>query len=98
DEVDDTVAAAVAAAEELAAAAPGERAGWLQAVADALQDQKAALAEAADEEVALGLPRLTGECGRAADTIRFYASVVREGGWLRGPAGARPPRRAPGAR
>jgi NADP-dependent aldehyde dehydrogenase len=28
------------------------------------------------------MARLTGECGRAADTIRFYASVVREGGWL----------------
>ena len=82
DEVDDTVAAAVAAADELAAAAPGERAGWLEAIADALSGNVGVLAEKADEEVALGLPRLTGECGRAADTIRFYASVVREGGWL----------------
>jgi NADP-dependent aldehyde dehydrogenase len=91
DEVDDTVAAAVAAAEELAAAAPDERAGWLAAIADSLQDRKDELAEAADEEVALGLPRLTGECGRAADTIRFYASVVREGGWLGAAIDSGPP-------
>jgi len=82
DEVDDTVAAAVAAADELASATPTERAGWLDAIADALAGNVGLLAERADEEVALGLPRLTGECGRAADALRFYASVVREGGWL----------------
>ncbi|MCU7722256.1 aldehyde dehydrogenase family protein [Actinoplanes sp. KI2] len=91
DEVDDTVAAAVAAAQEVAAAAPGERAGWLEAIADSLQDRKDELAEAADEEVALGLPRLIEECGRAADTIRFYASVVREGGWLGAAIDSGPP-------
>ncbi|WP_433372031.1 aldehyde dehydrogenase family protein [Actinoplanes sp. CA-142083] len=82
DEVDDTVAAAVAAADDLAGATPDERAGWLEAIADTIKDHKGELADKADEEVALGLPRLTGECGRAADAIRFYASVVREGGWL----------------
>jgi NADP-dependent aldehyde dehydrogenase len=91
DEVDGTVAAAVAAAADLAAATPDERAGWLEAIADSLQSSTDELAEAADEEVALGLPRLTGECGRAADTIRFYASVVREGGWLGAAIDSGPP-------
>ena len=82
DEVDATVAAAAAASSGLAAAAPAERAGWLEAIAAALAANTESLAQEADEEVALGMPRLTGECGRAADAIRFYASVVREGGWL----------------
>ncbi|GIF25125.1 NADP-dependent aldehyde dehydrogenase [Actinoplanes tereljensis] len=81
-QVDNAVAAAVAAADEVASARPAERAAWLEAIAAALAADRDDLAELADEEVGLGMPRLTGEAGRAAETIRFYASVVREGGWL----------------
>ncbi|BCJ48380.1 aldehyde dehydrogenase [Actinoplanes ianthinogenes] len=82
DEVDTAVAAAAAAAPAVAAASPQERAGWLEAIADALDANRTELAALADEEVALGMPRLTGEAQRAAAAFRFYAGVAREGSWL----------------
>lgn len=81
-EVDAVVAAASAAAPVLAAASPATRAGWLQAVAAALEAHADELAALADTETALGLPRLTGEVGRTAAQLRFYADVAVEGSWL----------------
>ena len=81
-EVDAAVARAAAVSGAVAATAPGERAGWLGAVADAVDSAADELAELADAETALGLPRLTGELGRAAAALRFYASVGVEGSWL----------------
>ncbi|GLW33692.1 aldehyde dehydrogenase family protein [Actinoplanes regularis] len=78
-EVDAAVAAAAAAFAETP---PGVRAGWLEAIADALDADRDAVAELADQETALGLPRLSGEAQRAAAALRFYASVTREGSWL----------------
>jgi NADP-dependent aldehyde dehydrogenase len=76
------VAAAEAAAPVLAAASPSIRAGWIEAVADAIDANSEDLASLADDETALGLPRLTGEVARAASQLRFYASVAREGSYL----------------
>jgi NADP-dependent aldehyde dehydrogenase len=75
------VMAAAAVADEVAATAPSQRSRWLGAVADTLEQHRPELAELADEETALGLDRLLGEVGRAADQARFYASVGVEGGW-----------------
>ncbi|MGA5699077.1 aldehyde dehydrogenase family protein [Peterkaempfera bronchialis] len=76
--------AAVAArdAERIAATPPAVRAGWLNAVADALERDAEELAALADSETALGLERLRGEVGRTATQARFYGSVAAEGSWL----------------
>lgn len=80
------VASATAAARDAsataAAAVPGTRAGWLRAVADALGAQADDLAQLADEETALGSPRLTGEVGRTTGQLRMFAEVVEEGSYL----------------
>ena len=68
-----------AAAPGLATSAPAERAAWLRAVADALDTRVDELAAIADEETALGLPRLTGEVGRTTGQLRLFAGVLEEG-------------------
>ena len=80
--VDAVVATAVAAAEPMAAVPPATRAGWLTAIADAVEADAEPLAALADEETALGLPRLTGELAGAARALRFYGSVAAEGSYL----------------
>jgi acyl-CoA reductase-like NAD-dependent aldehyde dehydrogenase len=80
--VDAVVATAVAAAEPMAAVPPATRAGWLTAIADAVEADAEPLAALADEETALGLPRLTGELAGAARALRFYGSVAGEGSYL----------------
>jgi NADP-dependent aldehyde dehydrogenase len=80
--VDAVVATAVAAAELMAAVPPATRAGWLTAIADAVEADAEPLAALADEETALGLPRLTRELAGAARALRFYGSVAAEGSYL----------------
>jgi NADP-dependent aldehyde dehydrogenase len=82
DEVDATVRRAAGAAAAVAAASPGERRRWLHAVADVLEANASELAELADSETALGLPRLTGEVQRTAGQLRFYGDVAAEGSYL----------------
>lgn len=80
------VAAAVrraqAAAPAVAAVSPAQRRTWLDHLADALLARRDELAELADTETALGMPRLTGEVERMASQIRFYAEVAVEGSYL----------------
>jgi NADP-dependent aldehyde dehydrogenase len=80
--VDAVVATAVAAAEPVAAVPPATRAGWLTAIAEAVEADAEPLAALADEETALGLPRLTGELAVAARALRFYGSVAAQGSYL----------------
>ena len=80
--VDAVVATAAAAAEPMAAVPPATRAGWLTAIAGAVEADAEPLAALADEETALGLPRLTGELAGAARALRFYGSVAAEGSYL----------------
>lgn len=84
DEVEAVLALAAATAPTLAATSPAERAGWLRALADALEAPATAtrLVALADRETALGEPRLTAELARVAAQLRFYADVAREGSWL----------------
>ena len=81
-DVDAAVDRAASVAQAVAAVSPGERSRWLSGIAAALEAHLDELAELADAETALGLPRLTGELGRAAVALRFYASVAVEGSWL----------------
>ncbi|MDP9888820.1 NADP-dependent aldehyde dehydrogenase [Pseudarthrobacter enclensis] len=74
--------AATAAARISAAASDAERAGWLNAVADALDANTAELVEIADAETSLGAPRLTGEVARTTGQLRLFARVITEGSYL----------------
>jgi NADP-dependent aldehyde dehydrogenase len=58
------------------------RASLLQAMADELEARSAALVEIANEETALGTPRLEGELRRTAFQLRFFADVVLDGSFL----------------
>ncbi|MGN7200660.1 aldehyde dehydrogenase (NADP(+)) [Arthrobacter sp. SAFR-044] len=75
-------AAATAAAKISAAASDAERAGWLNAVADALDADAAELVDIADTETSLGAPRLTGEVARTTGQLRLFARVITEGSYL----------------
>lgn len=81
-EVIDAVERAAAAAPAVAAASPWERRRWLHAVADAVAARAPELALLADEETALGMPRLESEVARMAAQLRFYADVAAEGSFL----------------
>ncbi|MCP9001060.1 aldehyde dehydrogenase (NADP(+)) [Pseudarthrobacter sp. RMG13] len=75
-------AAATGAAAIAAAASDAERAGWLTAVADALDANVAELVEIADSETSLGTVRLTGEVARTSGQLRLFARVITEGSYL----------------
>ncbi|MEE2522238.1 aldehyde dehydrogenase (NADP(+)) [Pseudarthrobacter sp. J75] len=75
-------AAATEAAKVTAAASDAERAGWLNAVADALDANAAELVEIADSETRLGTARLTGEVARTTGQLRLFARVITEGSYL----------------
>jgi NADP-dependent aldehyde dehydrogenase len=78
----DAAAAAAAAAPRVAAASREERAGWLEAVADALDAAAAELVPIAMTESHLPEARLTGEVGRSTGQLRLFASVLRDAGYL----------------
>ncbi len=80
--VDELVTAAAAAARGWEMTSPFTRAEVLTAVAAALDEHSAELAELADTETALGATRLTGEVARATGQLRLFAEVLRDGGFL----------------
>ncbi|NUU06599.1 aldehyde dehydrogenase (NADP(+)) [Leifsonia sp. C5G2] len=59
-----------------------ERAGWLEALASALEADRAELVALAHAETHLSEARLDGEVTRTAAQLRFFAGVVREGSYL----------------
>lgn len=59
-----------------------ERARLLEAAAAELQAAAPELIAAADAETALGEGRLTGELARTCFQFRFFAEVIRDGGYL----------------
>ncbi|MGH9213585.1 MAG: aldehyde dehydrogenase (NADP(+)) [Acidimicrobiales bacterium] len=58
------------------------RSGALRAVADRIEAEAADLAALADEETALGLPRLHSEIVRTVGQLRLFAAAVEEGSFL----------------
>ena len=67
---------------KLEATNPSQRAALLNAIADAIEEQKEKLAEVANLETALPLPRLTGEVMRTVIQLRAFAALVKTGGHL----------------
>lgn len=58
------------------------RAAFLRRCADALDAHKDELAQRAQLETALPIPRLSGEVARTSNQLRLFASVVEEGSWV----------------
>jgi NADP-dependent aldehyde dehydrogenase len=81
-ELEAVLAAAQQAAEGLARTRPGERAGWLRAVADALDAADDDLVPVAMEESGLPEPRLRGEVARSSGQLRMFADALDEGSVL----------------
>jgi NADP-dependent aldehyde dehydrogenase len=73
--------AAAAAAGLESAGRPG-RAAMLRAMADALDQERAALVAIADQETGLGVTRLDAELTRASFQLRFFAEVIEDGAYL----------------
>ncbi|MDV6246657.1 aldehyde dehydrogenase (NADP(+)) [Rhodococcus opacus] len=73
------VEAAHAAFDKARAASPGTRAGWLEAIADALDADAAALVDIAARETHLAIPRLQGELRRTTFQLRLFADEIRRG-------------------
>jgi len=78
-EVDAVVARSVAASSDWAKAAPAERARALRAIAEALDEHPASLAELAHQETALGADRLVGEIARTSFQLRLFAEELETG-------------------
>ena len=81
----DVVAATSAATQAFAAyrnTTPEQRGTFLDAVADEIDADKAALVEAAVAETHLPEARIAGEVGRTTGQLRMFASVVRRGDHL----------------
>ncbi|MDN5796284.1 MAG: aldehyde dehydrogenase family protein [Intrasporangium sp.] len=82
EEVAAVLDAAARAFPLVSATPPAVRAGWLEAIAWALEANADRLAALADEETALGGPRLLGELAKCAASARFYGSVAAAGHWV----------------
>ncbi|MGI5128823.1 aldehyde dehydrogenase (NADP(+)) [Pseudonocardia sp. CA-107938] len=81
--LDSVLAAAASAAAPAAASTPTVRAGWLDAVADALDAAAAELIPLAAAETHLPeAPRLKGELARTTFQLRLFGDVLRDGAFL----------------
>ncbi len=78
-ELDLLLTTAAAASAQLAATAPLDRAGYLRALADALDENRDELTTIAREETHLTPARLDGELTRTAFQFRLYAREISEG-------------------
>lgn len=58
------------------------RAGFLERVAERLEEAGDAIVARADTETALGEPRLAGELSRTTNQLRMFAGLVRDGSWV----------------
>ena len=81
-DVERIVVAAAAAFEIQRWSSREARAELLEALADGLEADRAALVEIADRETGLGEARLNGELSRAQYQFRLFAVAVLEGGYL----------------
>jgi len=82
ERLEEVLAAAHAAAGPLAATRHDERARWLRAMADALDDAADDLVPVAMEESGLPEPRLRGEVARSSGQMRMFADALDDGALL----------------
>ncbi len=82
-EVDRAVSAAVSAFQTIRHFPSSKIADFLDEVAAQIEALGDDLLHTADRETGLGLPRLTGERGRTTGQIRAFATLLRQGTYLR---------------
>jgi NADP-dependent aldehyde dehydrogenase len=82
DEVDRIVGTAASCARVLANTSGAQRRSWIDAITTSLLEHGEELAELADSETGLGLPRLRGEIDKAVANARFYGEVAVDGAYL----------------
>ena len=82
DDVTDACALAEAAFASFSALPPKARAGFLEAVAEAILAIGDTLVETAMAETGLPRPRLEGERNRTTGQLRLFAAELRRGEWL----------------
>ncbi|MDQ7024991.1 MAG: aldehyde dehydrogenase (NADP(+)) [Anaerolineae bacterium] len=80
--VDVAATAAAEAFDVLRNTSAEQRAIFLETIAAEIEALGDTLLEAANEETALGLPRLTGERGRTTGQLRAFATLLREGSFV----------------
>lgn len=81
-DVESALLAAEAAAAALADLGRSGRAELLESIADAVEADGEGLVRTADQETALGAPRLPTELRRAAVQFRMFAGALREGSYV----------------
>ncbi|TDD16080.1 aldehyde dehydrogenase (NADP(+)) [Kribbella turkmenica] len=81
-ELEQALADAASAAPALGASEPAVRAGWIRAVADALDAAADELVPVAMRESSLPEARLRGEVARSSGQLRMFADVLDEGSLL----------------
>lgn len=82
-EVDRAVEAAVAAFQEMRNYSSSRIADFLDEVAAQIEGIGDILLDTADRETGLGLPRLTGERARTTGQFHAFATLLRDGAYLR---------------
>jgi len=82
-EINELVEKSQAAFEEWAEASSDDRAKVLTAIANVLDENVEELAKLADQETALGMPRLIGEVARTTFQLRLFASELTKKELLR---------------
>jgi 2,5-dioxopentanoate dehydrogenase len=82
EELDEAVRSAAEAFESYSQASGKAKAAFLRRCADGFDARKQELANRAQLETALPMPRLLGEVGRTSGQLRLFASVVEEGSWV----------------
>lgn len=81
-EVDSAAQLAAQAFPTYAAASGKVKAALLRAIADRLDTLQQPLAERANLETALPMPRLLGEVSRTTGQLRVFAGLAEEGSWV----------------
>ena len=82
EEVDQAADLASQAFTEYQDKSPGERADFLDAIAEEIELLGHPLLQQAESETSLPFPRLEGERGRTMNQLRLFAEVLREGSWV----------------
>lgn len=82
-EVSDAINRSAAAFLAWSEVSASERAKTLELIADALDSNVDELAHLADQETALGIPRLVGEVARTTFQLRLFASELKKGELLK---------------
>lgn len=81
-EVMAAVDAAVDASQRLTGLTPEVLSGLLRAIAEQAESVAPELVELADSETGLGSERLSGECARACQQLRLFATLLEGGDYL----------------